>query len=71
MMNTVTFLMGGVMRREFAGIPTIVLSSTVPATVEKPAFRALMAEMQGDLANKYAARRHDFVVNSGHYIQRD
>jgi pimeloyl-ACP methyl ester carboxylesterase len=87
MMNVVTAVMGGAMRREFAGIPstaaeiealpeaddvpTIVLSSTRPAAGEKPAFRALLAQLQNELADTYTVRRHQFVVNSGHYIQRD
>jgi pimeloyl-ACP methyl ester carboxylesterase len=87
MMNVVTVVMGGAMRREFVGIPatsaeiealpeafkvpTIVLSSTRPAAGEKPEFRALLAQLQIELADSYAARRHDFVPDSGHYIQRD
>jgi pimeloyl-ACP methyl ester carboxylesterase len=87
MMNVVTAVMGGAMRREFVGIPataaeiealpaalnvpTIVLSSTRPAAGEKPEFRALLAQLQNGLADTYAARRHDFVPDSGHYIQRD
>jgi pimeloyl-ACP methyl ester carboxylesterase len=87
MMNMVTVMMGGAMRREFAGIPatsaeiealpeafnvpTIVLSSTRPAAGEKQEFRALMAQLQNGLADTYATRRHDFVADSGHYIQRD
>jgi pimeloyl-ACP methyl ester carboxylesterase len=87
MMNVVTVVMGGAMRREFAGIPataaevealpeafnvpTIVLSSTRPAAGEKPEFRALLAKLQSALSDSYAARRHDFVPDSGHYIQRD
>jgi pimeloyl-ACP methyl ester carboxylesterase len=75
------------MRREFAGIPataaevealpeafnvpTIVLSSTRPAAGEKREFRALLAKLQSALSDSYAARRHDFVPDSGHYIQRD
>jgi pimeloyl-ACP methyl ester carboxylesterase len=87
MMNVVTVMMGGTMRREFVGIPatsaeiealpealdvpTIVLSSTRPAAGEKPEFRALLAQLQNELSDTYAARRHDFVPYSGHYIQRD
>jgi pimeloyl-ACP methyl ester carboxylesterase len=87
MMNVVTVVMGGAMRREFAGlpatsaeiaalpetfnVPTIVLSSTRPAAGEKPGFRALLAQLQNELSDSYAARRHDFVPDSGHYIQRD
>jgi pimeloyl-ACP methyl ester carboxylesterase len=87
MMNVVTAVMGGAMRSEFVGIPataieiealpealqvpTIVLSSTRPAAGEKPEFRALLAQLQNELSDHYAARRHDFVPDSGHYIQRD
>jgi pimeloyl-ACP methyl ester carboxylesterase len=87
MMNVVTVVMGGAMRREFVGIPataaeiealpetfnvpTIVLSSTRPAAGERPEFRTLLAQLQNGLADTYAARRHDFVPDSGHYIQRD
>jgi pimeloyl-ACP methyl ester carboxylesterase len=87
MMNVVTAVMGGAMRREFVAIPataaeiealpdapnvpTIVLSSTRPAVGEKPEFRALLAQLQNGLSDSYAARRHDFVPGSGHYIQRD
>jgi pimeloyl-ACP methyl ester carboxylesterase len=87
MMNVVTVVMGGAMRREFTGlpatsaeiealpeafnVPTIVLSSTRPAAGEKPEFRALLAQLQNELSDTYAARRHDFVPDSGHYIQRD
>jgi pimeloyl-ACP methyl ester carboxylesterase len=75
------------MRREFVGIPatsaelealpkalnvpTIVLSSTRPAAGEMPEFRALLAQLQNELSDSYAARRHDFVPDSGHHIQRD
>jgi pimeloyl-ACP methyl ester carboxylesterase len=52
-------------------VPTIVLSSTRPAAGEKPEFRALLAQLQNELSDSYAARRHDFVPDSGHYIQRD
>lgn len=87
MMNVVTIVMGGAMRREFTGIPstaveiealpkadevpTIVLSSTRPASGEKPDFRGLLARLQIELADTYAAHRHEFIANSGHYIQRD
>ena len=52
-------------------MPTIVLSSTQPATGETPAFRTLAAQLQNEIATAYVARRHDFVPDSGHYIQRD
>jgi pimeloyl-ACP methyl ester carboxylesterase len=86
MMNVVTAVKGGAMRREFVAIPTtaeevealpeplnvptIVLSSTRAAAGEKPAFRALLAQLQTRLAATYAAR-HEFIPDSGHYIQRD
>jgi hypothetical protein len=31
----------------------------------------LAAQLQKELATAYVARRHDFVIGSGHYIQRD
>jgi pimeloyl-ACP methyl ester carboxylesterase len=87
MMNVITVIVGGAMRREFAGlpataaeiealpatlnVPTIVLSSTRPAAGERPEFRALLAQLQNGLADTYAARRHDLVPDSGHYIQHD
>ena len=87
MMNVITSLTGGILRREFSGfpptaveiealpatnaVPTVVLSSTRPAMGESPAFRALAAQLQDELADTYAARRHEFVIDSGHYIQRD
>jgi pimeloyl-ACP methyl ester carboxylesterase len=87
LMNVVTLVMGGAMRREFTGIPStsaeikalpdaddvpvIVLSSTRPAPGDKPAFRTLLAQLQNELADTNAVRRHDFVPDSGHYIQRD
>lgn len=87
MMNVVTVMIGGVLRREFEAIqvssaevealpaafnvPTIVLSSTRPAVGEKPEFRALLWQLQNELSDFYAARRHHFVPDSSHYIQRD
>lgn len=88
MMNVVTIVMGGAMRREFTGIPataaeiealplpdevpTIVLSSTRAAAGEQPDFRALLAQLQDEIADSHAVvRRHDFIANSGRYIQRD
>jgi pimeloyl-ACP methyl ester carboxylesterase len=52
-------------------IPTIVLSSTRAAPGETPAFRGLMRKLQNEQAAQYDARRHEFVADSGHYIQRD
>lgn len=87
LINVVTMLRGGITRREFSGIPataaeldalpqaervpTIVLSSTKPALGETPAFRALHADLQNEIAAAYAARRHVFVPGSAHYIQRE
>jgi hypothetical protein len=31
----------------------------------------LAAQLQNELADTFAARRHKLVVDSGHYIQRD
>ncbi len=86
-MNLLTRLRGGITRREFVGVrstaaqlaalpppsrlPTIVLSSTQPGVGESAAFRALLAQLQGELAVDYAARRHEFVAGSGHYIHLD
>lgn len=85
--NLVTMLRGGIMRREFLGVrstaaeisalptpaqlPTIVLSGTRAGVGEPAAFRRLAARLQDRLAMDYAARRHEFVPGSGHYIQRD
>jgi pimeloyl-ACP methyl ester carboxylesterase len=87
MMKTVSFVMGGIVRRELldspaagdevaalppaAGVPTIVLSSTRAAMGESPAFRSLQAQLQDEIAASYATRRHQRVADSGHYIQRD
>ncbi|MBS0389382.1 MAG: alpha/beta hydrolase, partial [Proteobacteria bacterium] len=87
MLNVTTFVMGGAMRQEFVGIPssaaeikalphagqveTIVLSSTQPSPGESPAFRTLWKQLQDEIAADYSAGRHEFVANSGHYIQRD
>jgi pimeloyl-ACP methyl ester carboxylesterase len=87
MAKMASFLMSGIVRREFAGaasagaevvalpradaVPTIVLSSTRAATGESPAFRSLAAQLQNEIATAYATRRHEFVVGSGHYIQRE
>jgi len=87
MLRTVSQLMRGVMRREFAdselagqqvaasplprAIPTIVLSSTRAGPGETPAFRQLQHRLQDDIALEYKAVRHSFPLGSGHYIQRD
>jgi pimeloyl-ACP methyl ester carboxylesterase len=86
-LKTASLLMIGVMRREFADsplsgsevqalpaagtVPTIVLSSTRAAVGETPAFRTLAAQLQREIAAAYVTRRHEFVADSGHYIQRD
>ncbi|HVW70294.1 MAG TPA: alpha/beta fold hydrolase [Steroidobacteraceae bacterium] len=54
-----------------AGVPTIVLSSTVGPPGETPAQRALAADMQDDIAADFPGARHVRVMDSGHYIQRD
>lgn len=85
--DLLTRLRGGIMRREFVGAPstgaqvgalpapaqlaTVVLSSTQPGPGESAAFRQLLAQLQDQLAVDYAARRHEFVQGSGHYIQRE
>jgi pimeloyl-ACP methyl ester carboxylesterase len=87
MTNWLTTLRGGMMRHEFSGIPstaaeiealpatdevpTIVLSRSRSTWGNTPAFQALAAELQVELADTYAARRHEFVIDSGHYIQLD
>jgi hypothetical protein len=38
---------------------------------ETAAFRTLAAQLQNEIAAASGARRHEFVVDSGHYIQRD
>jgi pimeloyl-ACP methyl ester carboxylesterase len=85
-LRTVTQLMHGSMRREFAdselagqqvaaspapSVPTIVLSSSRAAPGETPAFRQLQRRLQDDIARDYKAVRHGFPLASGHYIQRD
>jgi pimeloyl-ACP methyl ester carboxylesterase len=87
MVRALSMIMRGVARREFAaseaagqqthaspppkGIATIVLSSSRAAPGETPAFRILMRRLQDDMAEEFAAKRHDFPIASGHYIQRD
>jgi len=86
MLRTVSQLMHGPMRREFAdselagqqvaaspapSVPTIVLSSSRAAPGETPAFRQLQRRLQDDIAREYKAVRHGFPLASGHYIQRD
>lgn len=52
-------------------MPTIVLSSTRAAMDETCAYRKLAAQLQNEIAAAFAIRRHEFVSDSGHYIQRD
>lgn len=52
-------------------IPTIVLSSTRPATEATSDQRAEAIAMQDSIAADFPGSRHVFVENSGHYIQRD
>ncbi len=87
MAKMASFLMSDIVRREFASIPstgtevaalprasnisTIVLSSTRAAMGETPAYRALAVQLQNEIATTFATKRHDVVIDSGHYIQRD
>lgn len=82
-----SLLMNPIMRREMAdsraagqqvavlaapaAVPTIVLSSTKASMGENAEFRTLEAQLQREIAGAYATRRHEFVTDSGHYIQRD
>jgi pimeloyl-ACP methyl ester carboxylesterase len=82
MTDLATRLQGGIVRREFAGIPStaaelkalpvaakvpaIVLSSTRAAIGETRAFRTLAAQLHVELASAYPESRHQFVVDSGH-----
>jgi pimeloyl-ACP methyl ester carboxylesterase len=52
-------------------VPTIVLSSTRAAVGETLAFLHLETQLQNEIADAYPTRRHEFVADSGHYIQRD
>jgi hypothetical protein len=38
---------------------------------ETPAYRKLAGRLQNEIAAAFATQRHEFVVDSGHYIQRD
>lgn len=87
MMKAASFLMSDIMRRELADIPstgaqvgalpraenvpTIVLSSTRATIGETQAYRKLAAQLQNEIAAAFATQRHEFVIDSGHYIQRD
>jgi pimeloyl-ACP methyl ester carboxylesterase len=87
LMKGASFLMSEIVRRELAdlpsagaevvalphaeNIPTIVLSSTRATTGETAAYRELAVQLQNEIAAAFATRRHEFVVNSGHYIQHD
>jgi pimeloyl-ACP methyl ester carboxylesterase len=87
MMMAASFLMSDIVRRELADIPatgaevralpraqnvpTIVLSSTRAAMGETPAYRELAAQLQNEIVAVSATQRHEFVIDSGHYIQRD
>lgn len=87
MMKTASLLLGNIARREFASIstsgaevralprtehvPTIVLSSTRAAMGETSTYRILAAQLQNEIAAAFATKRHEFVIDSGHYVQRD
>lgn len=87
MMKTASFLLSNIARREFANIstsgaevnalprtehvPTIVLSSTRAAMGETSTYRTLAAQLQNEIAAAFATRRHEYVIDSGHYVQRD
>ena len=87
MTKMASFLMSDIVRHEFASIPstgtevaalprasnisTIVLSSTRAGNGETSAYRTLAAQLQNEIAATFDTKRHDFVIDSGHYIQRD
>jgi pimeloyl-ACP methyl ester carboxylesterase len=86
LIRVASMMMTGAARKEFqaseatgrevtalppSAVPTIVLSSTQAGAGEGTAFRALAARLQREIAAQYATVRHEFVANSGHYIQRD
>jgi pimeloyl-ACP methyl ester carboxylesterase len=52
-------------------IPTIVLSSTRASPGEIRSVRELMVTLQTETAERFNARRHEFVDGSTHYIQLD
>jgi pimeloyl-ACP methyl ester carboxylesterase len=54
-----------------AQIPTIVLSSTRAGTNVTAEQQAQAATLQDEIAADFPGSRHEFVQNSGHYIQRD
>lgn len=85
-LRVLSVLMRPIMRRELddstaagaqvlelppASAPTIVLSSTVAAPGESAAFRALQRRLQSEIAAAGHTVRHEFVTDSGHYVQRD
>jgi pimeloyl-ACP methyl ester carboxylesterase len=85
--TSVTLYMPLIMRRELtdsgdagrevndspaaAAIPTIVLSSTRSGTEESADRRAQAVEFQNEIAADFPGSAHEFVEDSGHYIQRD
>jgi pimeloyl-ACP methyl ester carboxylesterase len=85
--TAVTLFMPWIMRREISdssaagqqvhaspsaqSFPTIVLSSTRGPLSETPAARALLADMQDEIAADFPGANHVRVADSGHYIQRD
>jgi pimeloyl-ACP methyl ester carboxylesterase len=52
-------------------IPTIVLSSTRSPANATPEQQAQAVALQNEIAADFPGSRHDFVENSGHYIQRE
>jgi pimeloyl-ACP methyl ester carboxylesterase len=85
-LEALSLLMTPIMRRELAGAeaagrqvheapaastPAIVLSSTRAAPGEVPSLRELLRRLQAETAASNATRRHEFVADSSHYIQRD
>ena len=52
-------------------IPTIVLSGTRKAAHATPEDESLAVTLQNEIAADFPGSRHEFVENSGHYIQRD
>ncbi len=85
--RAVTLFMPWIMRRELtdsaaAGsevsaspppkpMTAIILSSTKLAPGETQEQRDAAVSMQNEIAASFPGSRHDFVENSGHYIQRD
>jgi pimeloyl-ACP methyl ester carboxylesterase len=85
--RAVTLFIPWIMRRELAdsaaagkevstspppkSMPVIVLSSTKLMPGETQEQRDAAVSLQNEIAASFPGSRHDFVENSGHYIQRD